>query len=75
MITVQASRVLLIGCLTTLIHAVPSGPPSCYTMPTAMAARAQARVHVHRGVVSIVVLGVERAGVSISPGGEVLATV
>lgn len=40
-----------------------------------MAARAQAGVHVHRRVVSIIVLGVDGAGVSGGPGREVLATI
>lgn len=40
-----------------------------------MAARAQARVHVHGSVVSIVVLGIDGAGVSSGPGGEVQAAI
>ena len=44
-------------------------------MPTAVAARAQARVHVHRGEVSIVVLGIDRAGISSVPGGVFQAVV
>lgn len=74
-IAVKTPRLPLISHLTALVHAVPGGPSSCHTMPAAMAARAQAGVHVHRCVVSIIVLGVEGTGVSVGPGREVLATV
>lgn len=74
-IAVKAPRLPLSRHLAALVHAVPGGPSGCHPMPAAMAARAQARVHVHRCVVSIVVLGVKGAGVSVGPGREVLATI
>lgn len=74
-IAVKAPRLTLISHLAALVHAVPGGPSSCHTLPATMAARAQAGVHVHGCVVSIIVLRVEGAGVSVGPGREVLATV
>lgn len=55
---------------------MPGGPPGRRRAVTAaVAARAQAGVHVHGGVVAVVVLGVDGAGVGVGPGGQVLAAV
>lgn len=75
MIAVQAHRVFPIGHLAALVHAVSGGPSRCCTLPAAVAPRAQARVHVHGRVVPVIVLGIEGAGVSRGPGGELQAAI
>lgn len=74
-IAVKAPGVALIGHLAALVHAVPGGPSRCHAVPVAVAAGAQAGVHVHGRVVAVIVLGVDGAGVGVGPGGEVLAAV